>query len=343
MRLTVKLLLSACLAAGVVGSAHAAETVYSNAFDPPQASPEWTVSGNTFGFEQDANSGSWFLGRFFGDISDLLSGQGTIDNRTDATLSLSGLPPHRTVTVAFDLLVLGSWDGNNVYAQWGGPDRFLLDVVDGPSLVSTTFANCWPATQTQAYPDDVPAEHPAATGAVAVNAVGVSAYTCDGGYHDAVYRVVRTFDHVGADLALRFSGVGLQWWFDESWALDNVVVSVEGAPVSWSGVQQPIDADGTSVFKAGSTVPVKFFLTDADAGVTDLVAKLSYTRLGASTHEVNEAASTSAATVGNLFRFDADAGQYVFNWGTVGLEPGKYALYVDLGDGVRHEAVVSLR
>jgi hypothetical protein len=41
---------------------------------------------------------------------------------------------------------------------------------------------------------------------------------------------------------------------------------------AWSGVLQPINADGSSVFKAGSTVTVKFQLTDASACVTNAVA-----------------------------------------------------------------------
>src|SRR5205814_1146556 len=39
---------------------------------------------------------------------------------------------------------------------------------------------------------------------------------------------------------------------------------------SWSGVLQPVNADGSSVFKLGSTVPVKFRLTGSSAGITDL-------------------------------------------------------------------------
>jgi hypothetical protein len=34
----------------------------------------------------------------------------------------------------------------------------------------------------------------------------------------------------------------------------------------WSGVLAPINADGSSVFKAGRAVPVKYLLTGEDAG-----------------------------------------------------------------------------
>ncbi len=104
---------------------------------------------------------------------------------------------------------------------------------------------------------------------------------------------------------------------------------------SWSGVLQPINADGSSVFKLGTTVQVKFQLTGASAGIANAVAKLSYTKLPISIppSPVNEATSTAAATSGNLFRYDAKTKQYVFNWGTKGLTAGLYQLKIDLGDG----------
>ena len=103
---------------------------------------------------------------------------------------------------------------------------------------------------------------------------------------------------------------------------------------SWAGFLQPINADGTSVFKLGSTVPVKFQLTGASAGTANAVAKLSYTKIGNGAGTVNEALSTAAADAGNTFRYDATSSQYIFNWSTKGLTSGSYQLKVDLGDGV---------
>jgi uncharacterized repeat protein (TIGR03803 family) len=42
----------------------------------------------------------------------------------------------------------------------------------------------------------------------------------------------------------------------------------------WSDVLQPLNADGSSIFKLGSTIPVKFKLTGACAGITNLIAKI---------------------------------------------------------------------
>lgn len=112
----------------------------------------------------------------------------------------------------------------------------------------------------------------------------------------------------------------------------------------WSGVLPPVNPDGTSVFKARSTIPLKFMLTGCSAGITDLVATLSYAKLDASVAgPINESVSTAAATTGNQFRYDPAADQYVFNWSTKGLSAGTYRLFIDLGDGVTRTVDLDLR
>lgn len=113
---------------------------------------------------------------------------------------------------------------------------------------------------------------------------------------------------------------------------------------SWGGVLPPIKADGSSVFKAGNTVPVKFQLTEASAGITDAIALLSYSRVinGVPGAPI-DAVSTSGATVGSLFRYDWSSHQYIFNWNTKGLTAGHYQLQIDLGDGVLRTAELTLK
>jgi len=121
----------------------------------------------------------------------------------------------------------------------------------------------------------------------------------------------------------------------------NFTVNVAYA---WSGVLQPINADGSSVFKAGSTVSVKFQLTEASAGISTAVARLSYAKLGNTTPgPVNEADASGNATAGNRFQYDTTSGQYKFNWSTKGMAAGKYQLTIDLGDGVTRAVVVYLK
>jgi hypothetical protein len=115
-------------------------------------------------------------------------------------------------------------------------------------------------------------------------------------------------------------------------------------PITWSGFIEPINADGSSIFKLGSTVPMKFSLTGDSDGITDLAAEFYCAKVsdGVAGSEL-EAISTSAATKGNLFRYDAASGQYIFNWGTKGLSKGTYQVRVELGDGATHAVLVSLK
>jgi hypothetical protein len=113
---------------------------------------------------------------------------------------------------------------------------------------------------------------------------------------------------------------------------------------AWSGILQPINADGSSVFKLKSTVPVKFQLTGTSAGITDAVATLTLAKVSATTTGTDiEAVSTAAATSGNTFRYDATSGQYIFNLATNGLSTGTWRLTVDLHDGVSRTVNISLK
>jgi hypothetical protein len=105
-----------------------------------------------------------------------------------------------------------------------------------------------------------------------------------------------------------------------------------------NGLNPPINNDGSSVFKLGSTVPVKF---NCFPGLT---AKLNWAKVDSTPDgAVNEPASSNPANDGNLFRYDATAGQYIFNLGTKNLTAGTWTLHVTLGDGVDHPTNISLR
>lgn len=107
---------------------------------------------------------------------------------------------------------------------------------------------------------------------------------------------------------------------------------------------QPINVDGSSIFKQGSTVPVKFKLSGASAGIANVVAKLYLASVSNNVVGTElEAVSTSAADTGNTFRYDASADQYIFNLSTKNLAAGSWQLKIDLGDGVLHTVVISLK
>ncbi|MCP2241834.1 hypothetical protein LX86_000555 [Lentzea aerocolonigenes] len=116
----------------------------------------------------------------------------------------------------------------------------------------------------------------------------------------------------------------------------------------FGGYLQPINATGpTSVFKAGSTVPVKFQLRDGSGA---LVASrtapqwLVPVRGGLLTSSVNETVSSDSPTADGAFRWDATAQQYIYNWQTKGLAAGYlYRIGAKLEDGQIHYVTVGLK
>jgi hypothetical protein len=110
----------------------------------------------------------------------------------------------------------------------------------------------------------------------------------------------------------------------------------------FNGFDQPINADGSSIFKLGRTIPVKFQLCGASQGITNAAATLiviqdSNNVLGSDV----EAVSSGNADTGNAFRYAAP--EYIFNMSTSNLSSGTWLLVVSMGDGVTHNILVSLR
>jgi alpha-tubulin suppressor-like RCC1 family protein len=115
------------------------------------------------------------------------------------------------------------------------------------------------------------------------------------------------------------------------------------APIDGTFFEQPINPDGSSLFKGGSTIPVKFQLEGASAGISNLVAHLLVARLSSGvTGTYLEATTNGNADSGNVFRSDG-AGHYIYNLSTKGMASGTWSLRADLGDGVDHSVIVSLR
>jgi len=114
---------------------------------------------------------------------------------------------------------------------------------------------------------------------------------------------------------------------------------------TFSGIKQPINPDGTSVFKLGRTVPVKFQLFDnlglvLDAAhVTIDLAKINDGVIGT----FEETISKSAADTGNIFRYDSEEEQYIYNLSTDELETGTYVIVITLDDGQIFKISISFR
>lgn len=111
----------------------------------------------------------------------------------------------------------------------------------------------------------------------------------------------------------------------------------------YSGVLKPINDDGSSVFKAGSTVPVKFQLKDANGSyVNNAVAKLYIAPItdGKVGTEI-KAVSSSSVFDENVFRNEDN--QYLFNLSTKNLTEGAYQIRIELGDGTINTLNITLR
>ena len=120
---------------------------------------------------------------------------------------------------------------------------------------------------------------------------------------------------------------------------------------AFGGFLQPINADGSSIFKLGSTIPVKFQLKDANGNfVSTAVANISVTfkNNGIEGDEL-EPVSTSAATNGTLFRYSTDGNQYIFNLSTkisttkLLWKAGTWIIKATLNDGTTHTVEISLK
>lgn len=203
---------------GLRADAAAQTILYSNDFEGG-VGPEWSATP----VEATPIGARRFLGRFC--------------NET-VSLALSELPYHTEATVSFDLFMMNSWDGNETRMGWG-PDRWGLTVSGGPTLLDTTFNNDHPNSGSygQAFPDfysypDGP-QYPPFTGATEIRTLGYEHFTGPGqslGIMDSVYHLTFTFPHAEDSLALDFSAWNLQNLPDESWGLDNVVVSTNAIP-----------------------------------------------------------------------------------------------------------------
>jgi lysophospholipase L1-like esterase len=132
-------------------------------------------------------------------------------------------------------------------------------------------------------------------------------------------------------------------------AKDNVAHSKSASCTTavqylYGGLSQPINPDGSSIFKLGSTVPVKFHLTDvAGNPVAGAIGRLELAKVSNDVEgSFVEAVTNVAATSGNLFR-ESGGGDYIFNLATKPLSTGTWSLKVVLDDGTEYRTRISLR
>lgn len=140
------------------------------------------------------------------------------------TLSLAGLPSHDTISLAVLFAAIDSLDGTGTFPA----GDFFKIVFDGNTLFSESFANALPS-QVQSYvpPPGVELARHASLGFTP----GGDANSCC--YSDSAYNLgadprFANFAHTGSTATIEFFifGPGNQSLDDESWAMDNLRVSV---------------------------------------------------------------------------------------------------------------------
>ena len=114
---------------------------------------------------------------------------------------------------------------------------------------------------------------------------------------------------------------------------------------SFGGILPPINPDGSSIFKLGRVVPVKFQLKDASGNyIATAVARIYLSKVSNNVSGTEiEAESPGQANSGNLFRYDATDNQYIFNLGTSNLSQGTWQIKIQLDDGSAKYVNVSFK
>ena len=108
---------------------------------------------------------------------------------------------------------------------------------------------------------------------------------------------------------------------------------------------EPVNNDGSSIFKLGSTIPIKFQLTDANGNyVTNAVARLNLSKIASAVIGTNlEPYTTGSGTIGDAFIYEINGNKYSYNLATKpNLSVGTWRIRVDINDGSSYAVNISL-
>lgn len=198
-------------------------TQFANGSIPPEIDPGRARVHGVEGFAGYGHAGRKFAGSF------LRSPDG---NRVK--LTLANLPPHQYLDLDFLFAAIDSLDGSG--DQFPYDDNFAVRI-DGKLILRESFAN---ATDTQSY-----VAPPGGTLARMLDlGFGQRSYDLDSAYDMSVEPRFRNIPHTASTAAITFDieGVGKQELIDESWAFDNLSVSVADRPVQTLYSQMSDDA-----------------------------------------------------------------------------------------------------
>lgn len=140
---------------------------------------------------------------------------------TVITLTLTDLPPHSTLSISMLFAAIDSLDGEGTFPAG---DYFKI-TLDGNIVFRETFANAIPS-QVQTYD---PPEGVVLARHVDLGFSGPGGYYTDSAYDFGKDPQFQQLPHSASSATLVFTleGEGVQSVDDESWAIDNLVVTVD--------------------------------------------------------------------------------------------------------------------
>ncbi|MES2923496.1 MAG: PEP-CTERM sorting domain-containing protein [Verrucomicrobiota bacterium] len=135
-------------------------------------------------------------------------------------LQLTALPPHTAVNIAFLLAAIDSLDGEGSYPSG---DYFHIRL-DGVTIFRESLANAI-TSQIQSY---VPTTGAELARWQDLGFTGPGSYYRDSAYNFGLEPRLQSIPHTSSTLTLEFviEGVGVQDINDESWAIDNLTLTV---------------------------------------------------------------------------------------------------------------------
>jgi len=180
----------------------------------------WTASESVQGYAGVGNGTNQFAGDFLRNDTGGDTNNPGATPQTRTTLTLTDLPPHTSIDLNFLLAVIDSWDNDTTTS---GEDFFHV-TVDGVTVFRENFANVQ-ATQGYAAPNPaVPL-----TGTHPFTDLGWNPARGDSAYDLGLDPRLDAIPHSGDTLVIEFFADGaFQGGNDESWAIDNVEVLLNG-------------------------------------------------------------------------------------------------------------------
>jgi hypothetical protein len=186
------------------------------------------------------------------------------------TLQLGGLPPHNAVSVDFLFAAIDSLDGSGSFPSG---DYFKV-TLDGNPFFRESFANALP-TQIQSYvspPGVELARH------IDLGFSGPGGYYTDSAYWLGGDPLFQNIGHSASSLTLTFEieGPGIQGLGDESWAIDNLRISVAtvinpGSATAYGTSCGPL-LSATSAPRIGRPLPLLLLNLPASSALACLAA-----------------------------------------------------------------------